>query len=282
MILQAAILSLLFSSICCFTIQAPPEKTEDPSGNTIEDDKFSVSTLIEKANRNVGKNVNEPLVLFGDIAMPDGFQNADPCTRRGCLWPKATDGNVYVAYSISRQYSRRERERILQALRSFSPVTCIRFTPLNGQSDFLNIQPMSGCFSFVGRRGRGQTVSLSRPGCVFRQVIQHELLHALGFNHEQTRSDRDQHVQILLQNVMEGLEYNFRTINTVNLGTPYDYNSVMHYGRYAFSKNGQPTILPIPNPNVSIGRANQMNPTDIRRVNILYRCRNVTSHPTNV
>lgn len=60
------------------------------------------------------------------------------------------------------------------------------------------------CFSFIGRRGGGQTVSLSRQGCVFRHIIQHEMLHALGFNHEQTRSDRDQHVQILLQNVMEG------------------------------------------------------------------------------
>lgn len=63
------------------------------------------------------------------------------------------------------------------------------------------------CFSFVGRRGRGQTVSLSRQGCVFQQIIQHELLHALGFNHEQTRSDRDQHVRILLQNVIPGGSY---------------------------------------------------------------------------
>lgn len=113
------------------------------------------------------------------------------------------------------------------------------------------------CFSFVGRRGRNQVVSLNRQGCVFQQVIQHELLHALGFNHEQTRSDRDQHVRILLQNVIPGqshstfaqlsenrvkiwlscvgspagMEHNFRKIRTRNLGTPYDYNSVMHYGR---------------------------------------------------
>lgn len=42
--------------------------------------------------------------------------------------------------------------------------------------------------------------------------------------------------------------------------------------RYAFSKNGQPTIIPIPNPNVSIGQATEMSPTDIRRVNLLYGC----------
>lgn len=62
----------------------------------------------------------------------------------------------------------------------------------------------SRCWSFVGRRGGGQVVSLMRNGCVFHQIVQHELLHALGFNHEQTRSDRDSHVRILLENVIPG------------------------------------------------------------------------------
>lgn len=43
-----------------------------------------------------------------------------------------------------------------------------------------------------------------RRGCIYKGIIQHELLHALGFNHEQTRSDRDQHVRILLENVERG------------------------------------------------------------------------------
>ncbi|XP_070821122.1 low choriolytic enzyme-like isoform X2 [Chaetodon trifascialis] len=274
MILQAAVLSVLFCAIHSFTIEASFEKNDEYSGNTIEDDDFSVSTLLERANTNVGKNSDEPLVMFGDIAMPSGLENADPCTERGCLWPKATDGNVYVPYRISSQYSQRERNTIIQGLRSFAVSTCIRFTPLNGQIDFVDIQSRSGCYSFVGRRGRGQTVSLSRQGCVFQQVIQHELLHALGFNHEQTRSDRDQHVRILFQNIIPGMEGNFRKIRTRNLGTPYDYNSVMHYGRFAFSRNREPTIVPIPNSNVAIGRASQMSPTDILRVNRLYRCRN--------
>ncbi|CAK6970438.1 N-lysine methyltransferase KMT5A-like [Scomber scombrus] len=39
-----------------------------------------------------------------------------------------------------------------------------------------------------------------------------------------------------------------------------------------FSKNGKPTIVPIPNPNVTIGKATQMSPNDILRVNRLYSC----------
>ncbi|KAM9861121.1 uncharacterized protein ACBR49_003622 [Aulostomus maculatus] len=271
MMLQAAVLSFLLCSAHTSPVQDSFEKSEESSGNSIEDDDFSVSTLIEKANVNLGQNPDDPLV-FGDIAMPTGLQNADPCTLRGCLWPKATDGNVYVPYRISNQYSSRETNAIVQGLRSFAQSTCIRFTPHNRQRDFVDIQSRGGCFSFIGRRGSGQVVSLSRQGCIFQHIIQHEMLHALGFNHEQTRSDRDQHVQILLQNVIRGMEFNFRRIQTRNLGTPYDYNSVMHYGRFAFSRNRQPTIIPVPNRNVAIGRATQMSRIDILRVNRLYNC----------
>ncbi|KAK2853411.1 hypothetical protein Q5P01_006072 [Channa striata] len=272
MIFLFAVLSVLLCSTHSYPIEGLFEKNNDYSGNTVEDDDFSVSTLIEKANVNVGKNLSEPLVMFGDIAVPTGFQNADPCTARGCLWRKSSDGNVYVPFRISNQFSQRERETIIQGLESFAQSTCIRFTPQRRQRDFVDIQSLSGCFSFVGRRGGGQVVSLSRQGCVFRSIIQHELLHALGFNHEQTRSDRDEHVRILLENVIPGMEHNFRKIETINLGTPYDYNSVMHYGRFAFSRNREPTIVPIPDPNVAIGRAEQMSPTDILRVNRLYQC----------
>lgn len=59
-------------------------------------------------------------------------------------------------------------------------------------------QPASAhrCWTTIGRDGGKQVVSLSVDGCLDRGVIQHELLHALGFHHEHTRSDRDQYVRI--------------------------------------------------------------------------------------
>ncbi|MEQ2245220.1 hypothetical protein ILYODFUR_025325 [Ilyodon furcidens] len=266
------LLTLVLFGLLSSTSQTLFKKTNEHTGNNIEDDDFSVSTLLEKANANLGKNLNDPLVMFGDIAVPTGLQNADPCTSRGCLWNKKQNGSVYIPYTISNQFSQREKDIIVKGLESFHASTCIRFRPHRRERDFVNIQSQTGCWSFVGRRGGSQVVSLSRRGCVFHQIVQHELLHALGFNHEQTRSDRDSHVRILLENVISGQEHNFRKIDTNNLGTPYDYNSVMHYGRFAFSRNREPTIVPIPNPNVEIGRATQMSSADILRVNRLYRC----------
>ena len=67
----------------------------------------------------------------------------------------------------------------------------------------------------------------------------HELMHAAGFWHEQSRADRDDYITINWKNIKDGMEYNFlkydlRKID--HLGAKYDTCSVMHYGAYAFSK----------------------------------------------
>ncbi len=56
---------------------------------------------------------------------------------------------------------------------------------------------------------------------------------------------------------------------------PYDYGSIMHYGKTAFGKkaaNGTKlkTIVPKPNPNVSIGQRTGLSKLDIDGINHLY------------
>ncbi|XP_053178895.1 low choriolytic enzyme-like [Scomber japonicus] len=282
MILQTAVLSILLCFVQSFTLQASFEKSDESSGNIIEEDDFSVSALIEKANANLGKNPGDPLVMFGDIAVPTDLGNADPCTDDkddNCKWPKSSNGKVYVPYRISKQYSPKDRSTIIRGLKSFSRSTCIRFIPFKRQKDFLYIQSLNGCYSYLGRQGGNQTVSLKTPGCIYHRTIQHELLHALGFRHEHSRSDRDEHIKIIWENIKDGKEHNFKKRDTRNLDTPYDYNSVMQYGRDAFSKNGKPTLVPIPDPDVIIGKAKEMSPNDILRVNRLYRCSITASQP---
>ncbi|XP_068597930.1 high choriolytic enzyme 1-like [Brachionichthys hirsutus] len=234
----------------------------------------SVSELLERANRGRVPDPDEPLLIGGDIAVEqDPDRNADPCTARGCLWQKWTDGKVYVPYYIANHYSTSERAIITRGLESFSSVTCIRFRPYqSGDHEWVSIESRSGCYSYVGRRGGGQTVSLSRQGCLYHGTVQHELLHALGFNHEQTRSDRDNHIRVYWENIIDDMVYNFNKIDTLNQGTPYDYNSVMQYSKYAFSKNNRPTMMPYPNSNASFGQATKMSNNDIQRVNRLYEC----------
>ena len=64
-------------------------------------------------------------------------------------------------------------------------------------------------------------------------VIEHEIAHALGFNHEQMRHDRDTFVTYYAANVQAGMEPdNYAKLTTTtnnNYGLAYDYGSVMHY-----------------------------------------------------
>ena len=90
----------------------------------------------------------------------------------------------------------------------------------------------------VGRTGRKQTVSLDN-GCVYTGTVVHEFMHALGFYHEQSRTDRDEYVTINWNNIISGMEHNFKSYgqDEINhLGAKYDVCSVMHYPDWAFAK----------------------------------------------
>ncbi|KAK2842742.1 hypothetical protein Q5P01_012942 [Channa striata] len=245
---------------------------------------LSVAEQLERVNRDINP-MEEGVQLKGDIALSN-HRNADPCVQNGCKWPKSSDGHVYIPYVIANSYTSQQLGVITSAINSFSASTCIRFIPRTTETAYVNIQSYNGCYSYVGRQGNAQTVSLMSNGCIYFGTVQHELIHALGFDHEQCRSDRDQHIQVLLQNVISGMEYNFNKINTLNQGTPYDYSSVMHYGRsvkiqqlrlvcklgaLAFSKdNVSPTMVAVPDSNAVFGTAKQMSQNDIRRINLLY------------
>ncbi|KAM7415183.1 hypothetical protein PAMA_019822 [Pampus argenteus] len=236
------------------------------------DKTLTTSERIERVNRDIVRSPGEPLVE-DDVAFDsEAERNADPCTADGCMWPKSDDGNVYVAYTISSEYSSREVSIIERGLKSFHDVSCLRFVERTDEKAYLNIQSLTGCYSYIGRRGYGQNLSLQRSGCVYYDTVQHEVLHALGFNHEQKRSDRDEYIRIVLENVTPGKEHNFDKVNTLNQGTTYDYGSVMHYSKYAFSKNNQPTLVAIPDSSVEFGTATEMSQNDIIRLNRLYKC----------
>ena len=126
----------------------------------------------------------------------------------------------------------------------------------------------SGCYSYVGMQGGQQDVSIG-AGCGTGAAI-HEIGHAWGLWHEQSRQDRDTYVRIHYEHITPGQEHNFdQHISDGDDVGGYDYGSIMHYGAYAFSKDGQPTIEVLQAGKV-IGQQNGLSAGDIAAAQSIY------------
>ncbi|XP_055505767.1 astacin-like metalloendopeptidase isoform X2 [Leucoraja erinacea] len=203
--------------------------------------------------------------------------NPDIYEFQGNLQRKIPDSNEVDIFTkiaeINKRLAKEQQKTIYDAMQEFDDLTCIKFIYRRHQMNYIKIIAGDGCWSNIGYNRRIQVTSLQRYGCTIRGIIQHELLHTIGFNHEQNRSDRDTYVTILFDKIIKEARYNFLKLNTNNLGMPYDYNSVMHYGRYAFSKDGQSsTIVPKPDSQAVIGQRFGLSTLDVNKVNKLYNC----------
>lgn len=134
-----------------------------------------------------------------------------------------------------------------QAFRLYHENTCIKWVKRTKELDYVEITgESSGCWSNLGRLHNRQQLNLQPNGCLSSVgTAIHEMMHTLGFHHEQTRPDRDNFVRINFDNIEAGRSGNFNMDNaasTTSFGTPYDFGSVMHYTAGSFSKNGYNTI----------------------------------------
>jgi hypothetical protein len=56
-------------------------------------------------------------------------------------------------------------------------------------------------------RAKGKKVLSVGHGCEYHNVMLHELGHVIGYWHEQSRPDRDEHVRVLWKHIMHGKSY---------------------------------------------------------------------------
>jgi hypothetical protein len=161
-------------------------------------------------------------------------------------------------------------ERVIRALAMFEDV--ISFVPYQNEQDVLVFQNAnSECKSYVGKVGGKQPIWIG-PGCGTTEIA-HEIMHALGFIHEQNRSDRDAYVKIQMDNVLESSAKNFglfpASMMTVSGKSSFDFQSIMLYPPSMFSKNGQPTMVTV-DPKNRIDPLRELSPADLKRISEAY------------
>lgn len=152
--------------------------------------------------------------------------------------------------------------------------TCIKFNKRQKEDDFIEMYSGIGCHSFVGKLRGQQRLSLMKSGCLVHGIIIHELLHALGLVHTQSSPDRDKFVKIKYENILDGKAQNFRKYSSQivsNFNSPYDFDSIMHYNRRTFSKNGHDTIETLDPKNMKrIGQRRNMSARDAALIRNMY------------
>jgi hypothetical protein len=178
-------------------------------------------------------------------------------------WP-----NCRVPFTIDAALP--NQARVTDAIAHWEANTNYRFVARTTEADFVTFRPGSGCSAQVGRRGGQQFVNLA-PGCSTGSTI-HEIGHVIGLWHEQSREDRDLFVRINWDKITPGTEHNFNQHITDgdDIGA-YDFGSIMHYPRNAFSIDGNDTITPIAAvpAGVTVGQRAGLSAGDISAANSL-------------
>lgn len=218
-------------------------------------------------------------ILEGDIDLGPVDENSElvqlrgaPLADGGMLWPGGE-----IPYSINPGMV--NPTRVEWAIDKLEAATSIRFRPKQ-QNDsyyiaFDNSSIPGVSHSPLGRQYLGNLVTIWEEHGV--NTIVHEILHSLGFNHEQTRGDRDEIIDINYQCIDNDYEGNFEADDPVVDLEPYDMGSIMHYNAWAFClgwEDGACDNLqcpPITWAGTSVAIPNQSGELTTNDINSIYR-----------
>jgi hypothetical protein len=236
--LRAASLCLLLLTLSAPRVvdgqgsQLPPQNKDIPEGYVIIEGDIQVpvshyQALVKGAWRSEAATFPRDVSLWPNGIVPFEFDNNCGPASTTCV-------------SAENQTAMLNAMAILQGVANVNFQQC----PANTCSgDYVHIQASTGNNSPVGKRGGQQVINIISWGDQFRVV--HELLHCLGFYHEQSSPQRDNYVTINCGNIQGDAGDCQSSMATTNFTIrddalfygPYDFDSLMHYDQCAFSKD---------------------------------------------
>ncbi|MCY4524090.1 MAG: M12 family metallopeptidase [Halobacteriovoraceae bacterium] len=205
--------------------------------------------IIVGSSRNVGKYGDDKEALI--MPVPS-------------FWPKGI-----IPFVIEKNLP--QENLVKKILTEMNSLTHLRFIVRTNEINFVKFKKgPRNCYSHVGMIGGEQFVSLGlRCG---RKEILHEIMHTVGFFHEQNRMDRDEYVQILWENIAEEHWPQFQKIKTQfweKFNFPFSFNSILLYPSRAFSQHPRDYSI-VTVDGTPFSSVNNLSSEDIARINKIY------------
>uniref|UniRef100_A0A914I5S2 Metalloendopeptidase n=1 Tax=Globodera rostochiensis TaxID=31243 RepID=A0A914I5S2_GLORO len=196
---------------------------------------------------------------------------------------KRWDPNKAIPYMFDQSLAEADKKAVREAVTEIQSKTCLNFTevhakPTGSHLYYTKIANPTFCgLSYVGRVEPANPIYLSFMCGHPAGVAIHETMHALGFQHEQLRFDRDQFITIQWENV-NPQQLDFFTVSDVtkfsSYGIKYDYGSIMQYSStIASSSPGKKTMVAKLKPaenDLLLGQRVGMAQSDVEAVKKLY------------
>ncbi|XP_052220115.1 uncharacterized protein LOC127837233 [Dreissena polymorpha] len=185
-------------------------------------------------------------------------------------WP------LEIPYQIEEGFDASGIRTIKKAMEDWSRYTCLHFVERTDQYDHIIFSPNEVCESYVGRIIGPQNIFLNLQNCMTLPIVLHEIGHAIGLYHEHTRADRDDNVTVNYKRINPKNHFQFDKLiaEYLDFNKPYDYHSIMHYGKNFFADPRNATSLEPKDEDYLniIGEAKHLSFHDVQIVSAMYKC----------
>ncbi|KAK6040239.1 astacin [Cooperia oncophora] len=214
--------------------------TEEQAEEIVQDIEDEVAGE-NRAKRQAFKDHRYPNMLWSEGVNYYFHKLASMCKNVALVGNGQNTNNVIIE-------GRQMRSSFEKGAKLWEQDTCINFTRNPFAKDRIMVFPEDGCWSYVGKLGGEQKLSLGR-GCETVSIAAHELGHALGFfpynvpTRSEMRNTRNRGEWYFQVDWLS--QFNKETTKTNdNYNMTYDYGSIMHYGGTSASFNKKPTMVP--------------------------------------
>jgi len=273
-------------------------RASDPRDHTAAGDIEDVNSEVKPrlGNEKVEGNFNRDLFLSDQLfegclllddkdkellSQPSDSRTEDKkthITTKEKLWPSNNIPYDTTFNGLRAKNEDRFERVIREAIEDFHKRTCLKFRRKEkGDDNWIEFFVGTGCYSQLGRKlkkGQPTYVSLG-PSCWKKDIVEHMILHALGFFHEQNRSDRDKFIKVNWGNIANGKSSIFHRHPLYNTEMyhklQYDFSSIMHCPRDHFSRRRHRlyTVQALHNQKRILG-GDELSELDIKKLEMMF------------